>query len=638
MNIGLFVSGDHQHGKIYQYTLSILRILTELNRIDCFYVFISDQNSIKIESVLPSHISIIPIPQRIIDCPGERKQNLTEDGMDLQNPGINKDAAAFFKKYSIDLMIYPKPQLLAFEAGVPYIMAVHELHHRISPQFPEVSAGSQLNDREYRLRNGARYANAILVDSKVSKENILDAYGKLIPRDNVHILPFLPCYSQDKFDLTTGATHKLRELYKLPDHFLIYPAHFLYHKNHARLIHSLQILKSRYQIPIHLVLVGENKGEHKEEERERVFENMLKLAAKLNVTDFVHYFDCMTFEHLAVLYQEAKALVIPTYFGSTNIPIAAAWSFGCPVVTSDIHGVREQVGDAALLANPESADDIADKIKAVLTDNNLKENLIHKGYQRLAAYTPETFETNFNKMLSDVKASMQIMSEVHELKSTYDRLSPVKDSMDELEAEATNKNNTVVNDTAAEFGAGAGDNRHMPLTLSEAEPLRPVPHHVAKTELAQDKANESNLADAIAVMEEELEEKGNAGLMHNNLGAMYYQQGQKVKAFIHYQKAVLFEPNNPTYLKTLADYLCTEQRNIKEALSLYIKVLESAPDDIETLLVTGHICVALNKYEDAIEFYKRIMKIDPANSSASENLNKLVGGRRSEGLELRRAI
>src|SRR5438876_3882901 len=69
----------------------------------------------------------------------------------------------------------------------------------------------------------------------------------------------------------------------------------------------------------------------------------------------------------------------------------AAWASGCPVLTSDIRGVREQVGDAALLANPTSVEAIADGIHRLWTDRELGRTLSDLGRRRWAAYTPEDY-------------------------------------------------------------------------------------------------------------------------------------------------------------------------------------------------------------------------------------------------------
>ncbi len=92
----------------------------------------------------------------------------------------------------IELMLFPAPSTLAFETGVPYVMAVHDLEHRIHPEFPEVSANGEWQAREYLFANGVRSADAILVDSEVGREDVLEFYGHLTSRDRVRILPFVP--------------------------------------------------------------------------------------------------------------------------------------------------------------------------------------------------------------------------------------------------------------------------------------------------------------------------------------------------------------------------------------------------------------------------------------------------------------
>jgi GT2 family glycosyltransferase/Flp pilus assembly protein TadD len=98
---------------------------------------------------------------------------------------------------------------------------------------------------------------------------------------------------------------------------------------------------------------------------------------------------------------------------------------------------------------------------------------------------------------------------------------------------------------------------------------------------------------------------------HNDLGVLYYQAGDKEKSSAHYRIAVRLEPNNPIYLKNLADLVCVEFGQIEEALQLYVSVLEIEPSDIETLRNTGHICRLLNRHEDAEYFYRRAHDIDP---------------------------
>jgi len=112
-------------------------------------------------------------------------------------------------------------------------------------------------------------------------------------------------------------------------------------------------------------------------------------------------------------------------------------------------------------------------------------------------------------------------------------------------------------------------------------------------------------------------------LAHNDLGVLYYTTGNKEKALQFYQKAVELDPENIVFLKNLADFYYVELGRVEDALGIYIKILEAHPEDAETLLITGHICIALEKFQDAKVFYNRVLEIEPGHQDARQFLDKL---------------
>jgi tetratricopeptide (TPR) repeat protein len=112
-------------------------------------------------------------------------------------------------------------------------------------------------------------------------------------------------------------------------------------------------------------------------------------------------------------------------------------------------------------------------------------------------------------------------------------------------------------------------------------------------------------------------------LAHNDLGVLYYQQGNKERSLECYEEAVALEPSNTNYQKNLADFYLSEQGRVEEALKLYLSVLSADPEDIDSLMVAGHICVALGKIESARVFYDRVLDVEPWNLEASEHLEQL---------------
>jgi GT2 family glycosyltransferase/Tfp pilus assembly protein PilF len=136
--------------------------------------------------------------------------------------------------------------------------------------------------------------------------------------------------------------------------------------------------------------------------------------------------------------------------------------------------------------------------------------------------------------------------------------------------------------------------------------------------------NSGDSQKAISLLDKLLQSYPEFALAHNDLGVLYYHTGDKEKARHHYGCAVELMPANINFQKNLADFLFVEQGKVEEALQIYVNILAAQPDDVETLLIAGHICVALKKFEDAKEFYERLLALTPDNEDAAKNLQALM--------------
>lgn len=126
-------------------------------------------------------------------------------------------------------------------------------------------------------------------------------------------------------------------------------------------------------------------------------------------------------------------------------------------------------------------------------------------------------------------------------------------------------------------------------------------------------------------------------LAHNDLGVLCFQAGDKDRALRHYEEAARLQPENHTFQKNLADFYYIEQGRIEEALRIYVGILKARPEDIETLLATGHICVTLSRLEDAKTFYERVREIEPWNTEALRQLDRLSDRTAGQGFPQLRA-
>jgi glycosyltransferase involved in cell wall biosynthesis len=287
-----------------------------------------------------------------------------------------------------DLVIYPSQDRWSYQIETPALVSIHDLMHRYERRFPEVSANGQYDQREFQYWNICRIAKGILVDSQLGAQHVQEAYS--VDPSKLHVLPYIApeyMFSQTAFDSS--------QRYFLPAKFIFYPAQFWDHKNHVHLLQAIADLKT--EIPdIRLVLAGSKAHQ---------FEAVQKRVRDLRLQDQVVFLGYVPDEDMPALYKKARALVMPTFFGPTNIPPLEAFVAGCPVAISDIYGMREQLGDAAIYFNPELPSSIGLAIRQLWTNDILCSQLVELGRKHSEQWNQELFNRQLERILQKVLPS-----------------------------------------------------------------------------------------------------------------------------------------------------------------------------------------------------------------------------------------
>ncbi len=151
-------------------------------------------------------------------------------------------------------------------------------------------------------------------------------------------------------------------------------------KNHIGLIKAFHQAQKKKNGPAMLAIAG-GQGWLYEETRKTVEE--LKLEKKVRFLGRVSDLELVT------LYSLADIFAFPSFYEGFGIPPLEAMACGAPTITSKASSLPEVVGDAALLVDPHNVEELANAITRLQENEQLREELRQKGYQRAQEFTWE---------------------------------------------------------------------------------------------------------------------------------------------------------------------------------------------------------------------------------------------------------
>jgi Flp pilus assembly protein TadD len=124
-------------------------------------------------------------------------------------------------------------------------------------------------------------------------------------------------------------------------------------------------------------------------------------------------------------------------------------------------------------------------------------------------------------------------------------------------------------------------------------------------------------------MEEVVRSTPGHAIAHNDLGVLYCQTGRMDDARSEYEEAVRLEPENVIFQKNLAEHYSVAQGRNEDALRIFVDILRKHPRDAETLVSIGKVCGMMGRADDAQDFFKKALEVEPWNQQAREQLPRI---------------
>lgn len=144
---------------------------------------------------------------------------------------------------------------------------------------------------------------------------------------------------------------------------------------------KIETFRKKYHLPQKFVLAIGGVGER------RNLKRIKEAAGNYDLVIAGQTIPWLSLEELELLYQSATVLVYASLYEGFGLPILDAYLCGLPVITSNISSMPEVGGDACFYVDPLNTDAIAKKIKIVMEDKSVGQELVRKGFARAKKFS-----------------------------------------------------------------------------------------------------------------------------------------------------------------------------------------------------------------------------------------------------------
>ena len=305
---------------------------------------------------------------------------------------FEKSVPKVLKAHKIDLFISPDGYA-SLNTDVPQILTIHDL------AFEHYKEHTPFLVYQYYKRFVPRFcrkADKILSVSAFTKQDIVSRYG--IDEKKIEVV--YNGFENSKWSMVNGQSHTIQKLSTIDYRLLTKKPYFIFigavhpRKNVLGLLKAFEHFKNTFSKEHQLVIIGRKAWMNAELED---FYQQMKFKEE------VIWIEKIERNNLLQILKHAFALVYPSLFEGFGIPIVEGMSYGIPVITSNVSCMPEVAANAAVLVNPNDANEIANAMNELIENESLRIQLIEKGKLRA-----KDFDWNISaKKVVDIIQSFQ---------------------------------------------------------------------------------------------------------------------------------------------------------------------------------------------------------------------------------------
>ena len=274
----------------------------------------------------------------------------------------------------IDIFFTPFFHILPISSSCKKVTTIHDLSFEYYPEFFKLK-----NKIFHKLapRKEANTPEYIITDSESSRNDLISLYK--VPKDKTTVI-YPACGKEFKPITSKKKLAKVRDKYDLPEKFILQLGNIEPRKNHLATIHAFEKLKKEYNKDVRLVIAGKKAWRFRQVEK-ALFQPDSK--DDIILTGYIDEKD------KPALLSLAEVFVYPSFYEGFGFPVLEAMSCGAPVITANASSLPEVCGDAVIYFDPYQIDSIQEKIKEIILNESLRQNLSSRGVLRAGQFSWE---------------------------------------------------------------------------------------------------------------------------------------------------------------------------------------------------------------------------------------------------------
>ncbi len=294
-----------------------------------------------------------------------------------------KDGCEVFISLYQSATIFQLSQLSTLNSHFFHRMVVHDIIPRIFPEY----LNKWTRKWHWKLiEKGIRNAVHIMAVSESTKKDLMEILHIRAEKITVASPGLSPIFdtlcSEEKLDVVL-------KKYELKRGYIYHGGGLEVRKNTEKLLRAYKQLTTNSQQDAEIPkLVISGKIHAKNNPLALDVEELIK---ELGLEENVKLLGFVLDEDLPALYRGAAFFVYPSLYEGLGLPPLEAMSQGTPVIVSNVSSLPEVCGDAALFVDPKNTDEIAEKMRLLLDDADLRFDLREKGSVRAKQFTWDKF-------------------------------------------------------------------------------------------------------------------------------------------------------------------------------------------------------------------------------------------------------